>query len=457
MTLPRLIVCLPGSGFSDKWLAGWNALYSKLVLEYRVTVIQASGNNIYDVRNVCVRKIAEFVSEIDDFEPEHVLWIDSDNIVSFEGFQLLHMSLTAVAEASAVGAWYLFQPPAGIGEGEQPMIAAGKGDDRPTVDDVRAAFDAGAYLLEMDYIGFGFLLMDFRMLDKLGLLPFCPILRDDGDCETDDATFGLRATQKGHKLFLNAAVHAPHLKLLPIPVSMRTGDRQGIPSRRMEVDRDAGIEREAGSTWWVPIGCQSLPSMLAEMEAGIYGAVRKGDVVLDCGANVGVFAKSAIGQGASGVIAIEADPITARALAKNCIGAATIAVVRQGVWECETELTLSRDDRFSSANSLVILRGEGEQKVPVTTIDKLVESFGMKRVDFIKMDIEGAEKQALLGSKETIRKFRPRLAISCEHFTDDVEQITAIVDSFAPYRCERSGDVLFFEPKKDDTHGTRTS
>ena len=39
----------------------------------------------------------------------------------------------------------------------------------------------------------------------------------------------------------------------------------------------------------------------------------------------------------------------------------------------------------------------------------------MERVDFIKMDIEGAEPKALIGAERTIREHRPQLAISVYH------------------------------------------
>ncbi len=331
------------------------------------------------------------------------------------------------------------------------MIAAGRGENRPSVEHLREGVQAGAHLLEMDYLGFGFLLMKYRMLDELGLKPFTAILRDDGDQETDDVSFCLRAKKLGHRFFLNANVHTPHLKLMPIPVSMRTRSGsdhlQKVPVVLPLIERDlaAGIEKRDG--WWMPIGCQSLSSMIKEMKQKIYGEIQAGDVVLDCGANVGVFSRYAAEAGAAQVVAFEPDPTTVRALRRNLDSGASrfVNVIDEALWDCETELTLSRDERFSSANSVVILRGDDEQKVPSTTVDKIVTNLGLDRVDFIKMDIEGAEKQALRGARETILKFKPRLAISVEHFTDDEQQITSILSEF-DYQHERRGDVLFFEP-----------
>ena len=55
------------------------------------------------------------------------------------------------------------------------------------------------------------------------------------------------------------------------------------------------------------------------------------------------------------------------------------------------------------------------QDYPTTTLDHLVKTGAIQRVDFIKMDIEGSELSALHGAVETLRRFRPRLAISIYH------------------------------------------
>jgi FkbM family methyltransferase len=51
----------------------------------------------------------------------------------------------------------------------------------------------------------------------------------------------------------------------------------------------------------------------------------------------------------------------------------------------------------------------------VTTLDEFVFGGGTDRIDFIKMDIEGAELAALHGAQRTLRTYRPRLAISVYH------------------------------------------
>jgi len=53
------------------------------------------------------------------------------------------------------------------------------------------------------------------------------------------------------------------------------------------------------------------------------------------------------------------------------------------------------------------------------TLDSLVKDQSIRRVDFLKMDMEGSEMAALRGAAQTIRKFRPKLAISIYHSWED--------------------------------------
>jgi FkbM family methyltransferase len=57
------------------------------------------------------------------------------------------------------------------------------------------------------------------------------------------------------------------------------------------------------------------------------------------------------------------------------------------------------------------------------SIDDIVRKYSIAKVDFIKMDIEGSELCALEGALETIRNFKPKLAISIYHSIDDFVNI----------------------------------
>lgn len=62
-------------------------------------------------------------------------------------------------------------------------------------------------------------------------------------------------------------------------------------------------------------------------------------------------------------------------------------------------------------------------KTITISIDDFVARNSIDKVDFIKMDIEGAELAALYGAENTIRKFKPKLAIAIYHSMDDFTKI----------------------------------
>jgi FkbM family methyltransferase len=68
------------------------------------------------------------------------------------------------------------------------------------------------------------------------------------------------------------------------------------------------------------------------------------------------------------------------------------------------------------------------QKVTTRSIDDLVNDEKLNAVDFIKMDIEGAEQNALKGAEQTIRRFKPKLAITVYHSLNDFWEIPMWVD-----------------------------
>jgi len=69
------------------------------------------------------------------------------------------------------------------------------------------------------------------------------------------------------------------------------------------------------------------------------------------------------------------------------------------------------------------------QEVKTISIDDFFGKYKLSKVDFIKMDIEGAELPALKGGINTIKQFKPKLAISIYHSMDDFVNIAVFLKS----------------------------
>ena len=129
------------------------------------------------------------------------------------------------------------------------------------------------------------------------------------------------------------------------------------------------------------------------------------------------------------IIAVEADPKTSLKLAAYAEGETrcTVECVNAALWNADGELS------YTSSGS----RGSGESgrnrrakitSVPSLTIDTLCKN---TRADLIKLDIEGAEWEALEGGESVIHRDQPDMAVSLYHRTDDLWKL-----------CERVADLL---------------
>ena len=202
---------------------------------------------------------------------------------------------------------------------------------------------------------------------------------------------------------------------------------------------------------WSPPNDRILPFILAEQETKIYGTgergVHKGDVVLDCGANVGMFTKTALASGAALVVAIEPAPVTVECLRRNLadeIAQGRVVIYAKGVWDRDAVLKLHLDPDNAGSNSFLFGQERPYVLLPLTTIDKIVGELKLTKVDFIKMDIEGSEKWALRGARQTISKYKPQMAISTEHLPDDTVEIPKVVRSINPGYHTEFSDCLDF-------------
>ncbi len=72
-----------------------------------------------------------------------------------------------------------------------------------------------------------------------------------------------------------------------------------------------------------------------------------------------------------------------------------------------------------------------DDAISTTTLDKMADDGTLARVNFIKMDVEGSELDALRGAECVIRKHRPRLAISLYHRPEDFFTIPLWLDQLS--------------------------
>ena len=188
---------------------------------------------------------------------------------------------------------------------------------------------------------------------------------------------------------------------------------------------------------WTPpkFGKNTLAYCLAEQESKVYGvspfSVQPGDIVLDCGANIGVYTREALTAGAKLVVAIEPSPNNIKCLQKNFkaeIEQGRVIVYGKGVWNREEVLKFNASDESVEDSFVAAVPWTNKTiDIPVTTIDKIVNELALDRVNFIKMDIEGSEQKALTGAKETISKQKPRMAVATEHTEDYLQNSQKVV------------------------------
>jgi FkbM family methyltransferase len=150
--------------------------------------------------------------------------------------------------------------------------------------------------------------------------------------------------------------------------------------------------------------------------------VKPGEVVVDAGAFNGILMSIFASQvGPSGrVLAFEPDAVNRKKALRNWElngRPAHVEIIPAGLWDSETEIEFCERGALGSS---AFWDGPGGNRVRVhtTTLDQVVRERNLQRVDFVKMNIEGAEIKALLGARDTIRQFRPHFAISTDHFVD---------------------------------------
>ena len=156
-----------------------------------------------------------------------------------------------------------------------------------------------------------------------------------------------------------------------------------------------------------------------------YGKVkiREGDTVLDLGANYGLFSSLAASRNCE-VYAFEpTERVIKYYLSYLERLYPNVFVINKAVSNVTGTSWFKVYDNKSSCNSLQdnFINLENMVKVDTISVDDFVSCNNLNRVDFIKADIEGAERKMLDGAKYTLKEYAPNLAICYYHKLDDLK------------------------------------
>lgn len=156
-----------------------------------------------------------------------------------------------------------------------------------------------------------------------------------------------------------------------------------------------------------------------------------GKIVVDAGANIGLFSLYARALGAKKVHSFEAVAETCKILRRNLAlnGSLKAVNIALGAEKGRAELKFNTRGEGSSmidcgeagVNSGITY--SGRRMVKVAPLDALVKG----RVDFIKIDVEGYEKEVLLGAARIIKEYKPVLSLAAYHRPADKKNLPKII------------------------------
>jgi FkbM family methyltransferase len=172
---------------------------------------------------------------------------------------------------------------------------------------------------------------------------------------------------------------------------------------------------------WLAFG-KIVPNFVSDLSPlkgyELHRQLRQADVVVDAGAYPGdytVFAAERVGPKGK-VIAFEPNPENRKILIKNirARGLNNVIIVPKGLGsEDGAKLQMMMDGLHSTIHSS--FEYNEENFIHICTLDAELKRLGIKKIDVIKMDIEGEEVKALLGCEQTLLHNNVYVAIATYH------------------------------------------
>lgn len=206
------------------------------------------------------------------------------------------------------------------------------------------------------------------------------------------------------------------LRTEPRPVE----ELNGVPYRLRDMTSQGYDFKMLGYDWW--LGAHDI--RYGQYEHGDI-QLQPDDVIIDAGAfigDTGVYFHHKLG----GRCRIHSFELLDENLAllvhnfeRNGVRPGVDVVINKLALADKTGEEIVIADGATQGSTSIFGKSAQGSRVQTITLDDYVMRLGLEKVDFIKMDIEGAELQALHGARHTIHHFKPKLAICLYHKWND--------------------------------------
>lgn len=154
------------------------------------------------------------------------------------------------------------------------------------------------------------------------------------------------------------------------------------------------------------------------------------EVFVDGGAFTGDTAEDFIerrGGKYTHIYAFEPDSENYKKAAMRLDRYSNVEVIRKGLWSTETTLSFCEDAKNPAGSCFIEnhCENDNENRISVTSLDHMFsqKKYAAELPTFIKLDIEGSEKEALLGAVKIIQQTKPKLAVCAYHKIEDIYEL----------------------------------
>ena len=129
-----------------------------------------------------------------------------------------------------------------------------------------------------------------------------------------------------------------------------------------------------------------------------------------------------------GIIALEPDAKNFSRMERELSSRGIKArLINKAIYSHEAELYfLKKSGRNSSISSQ---KTEKSIVIPADSLDNIAKG---ERISFVNMDVEGYEKEALLGMRETIKRYKTKLLVACYHRSEDIFELPLLALELNP-------------------------